>query len=188
MAVEKNAQISNIVPHYAPHFVPHSVPQSTKLVMCHIFVSQSSKFKMAATSTWLWWITIGGSFWSTISKSLVVDHFWTTNNKTKWRPAKWRQISLRSNRGAFSLVMADLIKGPSNSTNTTGIDVLTRGYRTSWTSSLTSHQKTTLPLALKHSEETTIYVFDDGLLHCDQIRSKWRSSEVLDHNHCTRHS
>ena len=45
MAAEKNAQISNIVPHYVPHFVPHSVPQSTKLVMCHIFVSQSPKFK-----------------------------------------------------------------------------------------------------------------------------------------------
>ena len=76
MAAEKNAQISNIVPHYVPHFVPHSVPQSTKLVMCHIFVSQSPKF-------------IGLC-------------------ETKWRPAKWRQISSRSYRRAFSLVMADL--------------------------------------------------------------------------------
>ena len=47
---EKNAQISNIVPHYVPHFVPHSVSQSTKLVMCHIFVSQSPKKKSISNS------------------------------------------------------------------------------------------------------------------------------------------
>ena len=79
-----------------------------------------------------------------------------SSNQSSSPPLERGGKMFRDLNRAFSLIMVDL-KIPNNSMSTTSIGVLTRGYHTSWTNGLTNHRKTTLPLAVKHSEET-IYV------------------------------